>query len=230
MKKTLLTAVTAAFALALNAQSYEIYTDRDVQIMPEEEVHATGSMADEVIMTHFKVKNVSSNPMPTTVRIERIQMPEESYIYFCWGVCGSPATIESPSVEIPANSFADGTLDLDVMPNPNMGADYRVALTVFGTSRPTDSIRFFVNVSTLGIDGIDRASGVYPNPATSALTVEGEPGDHIAVYNVIGQLMIEATQVDAKQQLDVSGLERGMYLVARKGRDGALRTHKLILE
>ena len=55
---------------------------------------------------------------------------------------------------------------------------------------------------------------IYPNPANDVLVVECEGAMCIAVYDVIGQCVLEMAATNASTRLDVSSLESGVYLLS----------------
>ena len=58
---------------------------------------------------------------------------------------------------------------------------------------------------------------IYPNPANDVLVVECEGATGIAVYDVIGQCVLEMAATNASTRLDVSSLESGVYLLSVSG-------------
>ena len=58
---------------------------------------------------------------------------------------------------------------------------------------------------------------IYPNPANDVLVVECEGATCIAVYDVIGQCVLEMSATNASTRLDVSSLESGVYLLSVSG-------------
>ncbi len=69
--------------------------------------------------------------------------------------------------------------------------------------------------SGTGINEIaDNNFTVYPNPATSMITVEGEGVAEI--YNTLGQ-MIMSNEVNGNAQFNVSSLESGVYFIRMNG-------------
>ncbi|MCW2118194.1 T9SS type A sorting domain-containing protein [Flavobacterium sp. 7A] len=55
--------------------------------------------------------------------------------------------------------------------------------------------------------------GVYPNPATTFVSVTSKNGGLISVYNTLGAEVLADKAVSANYQLNVSGLSSGVYLL-----------------
>jgi hypothetical protein len=68
----------------------------------------------------------------------------------------------------------------------------------------------------------------YPNPANSTLYVENAKNSSLALYNISGENSLSIQVVSDKQQIDVSSLARGTYiLIIRKDNRTALE--KLVI-
>ena len=65
------------------------------------------------------------------------------------------------------------------------------------------------------IEPSELISGVYPNPATSQLTIDlKEEGQaNVAIYNILGQALIQENVYDMSNTINISGLSQGMYVV-----------------
>ncbi len=74
------------------------------------------------------------------------------------------------------------------------------------------------------VDGVETISSansfnMYPNPATSIIHVEmTEKAEAIHVYNLQGELLIETKNTS----IDISGMDRGIYLIQVKSESGLL--------
>jgi hypothetical protein len=76
-------------------------------------------------------------------------------------------------------------------------------------------------LSVSAISAADIDVSVYPNPATTLLTVENAGvGTKLEVYDVVGKLMQRTKLEGAKEQIDISHLSPGMYLLRFTARDG----------
>ena len=59
---------------------------------------------------------------------------------------------------------------------------------------------------------------IYPNPANDNITIENTSLNNIkdamiSIYNIQGQLLIQQPMSQAKTNIDIAGLARGMYFV-----------------
>ncbi len=78
-----------------------------------------------------------------------------------------------------------------------------------------------------GYVGIDENSAVqqfviYPNPASDLLTVESLSSTTetiISIYNMQGQLILQQPMQQAKTDINISGLEKGVYMINILGAD-----------
>ncbi|MFY0601276.1 MAG: T9SS type A sorting domain-containing protein [Cyclobacteriaceae bacterium] len=76
---------------------------------------------------------------------------------------------------------------------------------------------------------VRRSIQIYPNPASQYLSVEISEGDSFSIYNASGTLLKEITDHSNQSRLDVSELNRGIYLVKVLTKSG-LKVEKLIIE
>jgi len=72
---------------------------------------------------------------------------------------------------------------------------------------------------TVGIEESSKVIGlnVYPNPATDAITVEldtDKKENTVKIMNILGKTVLSETLVNTTQQLDVSGLSSGVYILS----------------
>lgn len=85
--------------------------------------------------------------------------------------------------------------------------------------------------STSGLNELKSELKVYPNPFTSKITIEndGRDIDEIRIYNASGEeVKVFAMNKSAIKEIDLSDLDRGMYLLAAKTTEGEIRHMKLM--
>ena len=78
-------------------------------------------------------------------------------------------------------------------------------------------------------DVVDENGGgtnvtVYPNPANGVVRIEGVVADEVQVYNALGQMM---KTVQGTNEIDLSGLVDGVYLMRIMDADGKVYTNKI---
>ncbi|MBP1841219.1 DUF7594 domain-containing protein [Formosa algae] len=81
----------------------------------------------------------------------------------------------------------------------------------------------------LGIEYNDRTVALYPNPATNQFSISRAAGANMAIYNVLGKLVLKTQIQDNEQTIDVSQFNSGIYFV-RLNNNGILSTKKLIID
>ncbi len=147
-------------------------------------------------------------------------------VYTIVASAGIGGTI-SPVGTITVNSGESKTFT--ITPSPLYQID---RVMVDGTSVGAVSTYTFDNVITnhviqamFIIDGVDEARlaklQVYPNPTTGRITIDNEKSkiNTIQVYDVIGRLLIERTNVgETKATLDLSSLAKGSYILKVDGK------------
>jgi len=69
---------------------------------------------------------------------------------------------------------------------------------------------------------------LYPNPSTGIITINTETAVNVSVVDVTGKVVFVATNVTKDKNIDLSGLQKGVYL-ARISSENATTTEKIIL-
>ncbi|MFA8299112.1 MAG: endonuclease [Hyphomicrobiales bacterium] len=105
----------------------------------------------------------------------------------------------------------------------------RIAFKYDGTSDKTTSMKIDnINVikKPLAVENVTAENNVvYPNPSANFVIVGGaEEGLNINVYNTSGQLVKQSQ----KSRINIQSLNKGLYVVSYKGRNGQMHTAKFL--
>ena len=73
-------------------------------------------------------------------------------------------------------------------------------------------------------DTKDSELFIYPNPAKEKVTIEGVEATEVEVYNALGQ---RVKLVRGTNEINVSGLPQGVYLLRIADADGNIYTNKI---
>jgi len=97
------------------------------------------------------------------------------------------------------------------------------------------TITFTYNSSTLGIDDIEsiKRVKVFPNPATDVLTITNtfNSVDSAELYNVLGKrVYIKTAITNTDLKMNVQKLQRGIYILKLKNKNGDTASRKVIIE
>ncbi len=111
-----------------------------------------------------------------------------------------------------------------------------VIVSSAGYSPQVNSTLFVDNLSFIASSGEVIPLGsllqkVYPNPSTGkfTLTLGDEENYNVRVYNLIGQIVWEATNVFGKVEINLEGMPKGLYMIETD--NGSFRkTHKVTIE
>lgn len=71
---------------------------------------------------------------------------------------------------------------------------------------------------------------MFPNPASANLSIQGKPGNQIHIVNLTGQKGLVVEQSEPIQQIDISHLSPGLYIVLYQGEDVLSEPRKLIIQ
>ncbi|MDN6280892.1 MAG: T9SS type A sorting domain-containing protein [Psychroflexus sp.] len=144
----------------------------------------------------------------------------------------SEGTVESP---LTATSGLLSALDL--------APDGEYGLIVVGSTTEEDPtaepdpndpgkevLKFTVVIDrTLGIDDMDlNAFSYYPNPMENQLNLEAASDiDHLVLYNILGQEVMNKTPNRKETQINTSGLKAGVYIM-KVNVDGHQKSFKVV--
>jgi len=114
--------------------------------------------------------------------------------------------------------------DLDVVFNTDLPSNDGLFVTN-GLSLINDLKLSAVNVSEL--NSFDAL--IYPNPATDKLYIDFDRPQAVDVvlYDVKGQVVLEQSLTELRNQLDISTLKGGVYLIKLEG-ENILKTERII--
>jgi hypothetical protein len=90
---------------------------------------------------------------------------------------------------------------------------------------------YYIPMFEDGIEAVGENNGtafllsVYPNPAGGVVRIEGVVADEVQVYNSLGQLV---KSVLGANEIDLSGLVDGVYLLRIMDADGKIYTNKIM--
>ena len=70
---------------------------------------------------------------------------------------------------------------------------------------------------------------MYPNPACTTLTVDGESDYAVAIIDLLGRVLLSRSHVSGRCQLNIQGLAPGGYIVEYQGSSG-MTTKRVLIE
>ena len=84
-----------------------------------------------------------------------------------------------------------------------------------------------LNILTGTTEQKEAEINVWPNPTSSTLHIEAEGIENVEIRNLLGQIVLTAEKVET---IDLSCLEKGVYLLIISGKNGSKRVIKIIKE
>ena len=188
-------------------------------------------------MPVMEIHGTADQTVPYTGNILFGTTPAAIAYWVDYDNCETPATITS----IPDTDTADGcTAEHHVYLNGDNGSSVEHFKIIngqhtwpgsnfggVGTNQDIDASaeiwRFFskydihglINTTSIADHAAKESPSVYPNPVSSSLTIE-LPSDALVQYNistVYGQMFLQGSLHATKQQLDLSMLPSGMYVI-----------------
>jgi len=211
---------------------------------------SSGTLADEAIAGD----NVKKYSSAATIGIETVGanlVDASGYNFIHFDVWTQNATtLKLKLVDFGADEAYAGGDDTEheVVLSPTLGEwnSYHIALSDFTnlTNRDNlaqyifspvpantssfylDNVYFHNNASLLSVNDFSNSSfSIYPNPAKNTLNVSAATAiDQVSIFDLTGRRVLQATPKAASFSLDVSNLNKGMYLVSLKAGDKEMTT------
>jgi photosystem II stability/assembly factor-like uncharacterized protein len=141
-------------------------------------------------------------------------------------------TTETPTVTAETND-ANATKEVDQATNITGSEAERTATVVVTsedeTATRTYSVVFSIETGAPVNDIKENITSIYPNPVSGTLNIQSERLlNEIIIYNNIGKRELQYKPVSNKFQLDISHLQRGIYMLQILESDGNINTRKII--
>ena len=135
----------------------------------------------------------------------------------------------------PEGSIAIGETDVVTVNFNSIGMDDQTnmeAKVIFKTNDPENEeylipIHLFVDYNSVAENG-EETYKVYPNPATSMVTLEGENLSHVAIYNVAGQL-VRVVKLDNMVNNINMDVEAGVYFFSIYDNNGNNSVQRVVI-
>ncbi len=130
---------------------------------------------------------------------------------------GAPVPATWATLSKPEGSIAIGETDVVMVNFNSIGMDDQTnmeAVAIFKTNDPENEvvrvpIHMLVDYTSVVENG-EEAFEIYPNPATTSVTLKGENLSHVAIYNVAGQLVRVVKLSDVINTIDMN-VDSGVY-------------------
>jgi 1,4-alpha-glucan branching enzyme len=84
-------------------------------------------------------------------------------------------------------------------------------------------------LSSEDFDAFKSEIAIYPNPAKNSFAISQDVSK-VEMYTITGQLVKRYAAVNSNQQLDITNLEKGLYLIKITDENGKILTKKIIKE
>jgi hypothetical protein len=152
---------------------------------------------------------------------------DESNTYTVQGNEFDPVDVsDNCSVASVTNDFNDSeTLDGAQIPEGTTTINWTVSDIAGNTN--TCSFDVIVNSTSTGIEDLQKAGVIlYPNPVTHTLTIDlgRNHGERLSITDLTGKLILDKKNLGTIEELDVSNLNNGVYLLSIQINEKVLST------
>ncbi len=228
------------------AQSIEVSFNGDL-LQNNQTIIINGDENQTSIKKDFDVTlNTAASKTIRMTRYEVTTLPS-TFDYFCWSVCEIPAQVgTNPSWSDPSGVLLDNhttqILSAYFVPNNQTGsAQYRYVLYDENNSSDSISLNIVFQSNPTSIKEVsfeDTNFELYPNPSSGKpnykLTSSAATRDlNLRITNMIGEEVYVSSlhTIEKQSQLDLSGLETGLYFYSLSSTSGkVILTKRLIIK
>jgi hypothetical protein len=180
--------------------TFEMTDDPEAQVAP-------GATA----YLHGTIRNTDdANGVLVEIVKKSVLLPDDWMSSLCTDVCYSPA-VDSAALYLAPNSSQVFTMDIYTSPVPDSGS---VEVIFRNHAFPGEVFSQWFRTSTIN-DGSGSAR-IYPNPTNGSFLLQRSVGSAdaaLSIYNLQGELMMNATISDELTAFDISGYPAGIYFV-----------------
>ena len=148
---------------------------------------------------------------------------------------GAPVPATWATLSKPEGTIAIGDTDVVMVNFNSIGLDDQLSMeatAMFKTNDPDNELvsiplHMTVDWTSVGETNTD-AYQIYPNPATTMVTLKGENLSHVAIYNVAGQLVRVVKLGNVVNNIDMN-VEAGVYFFSIYGNDGSNSVQRVVI-
>lgn len=240
MNRFLLLLTYVCFSELIFAQSSLKILDFDGNDVSSTTVEVWGDTGT-IIASKFKVVNMGSSALDVKVKRIEDNLIVGTQNYFCWTVCYSPTTDESPTGLMINAGDTNSSFYGDYLPNSNFGVS-TITYVFFDSNNSNDSAYVIVNYnsSAVGVANLNQVNiftgELMPNPArnTTFLKYKLESSHLPAKINIIdnqGRIVreINLLQAEGTTALPLNDLSTGRYSVLLQSKNKTVAVINLLV-
>jgi hypothetical protein len=243
MKKILLSLFCLTIIYSTFGQSFSLQDTNGVAINAGSTILALGDPMDEVITVIIHIKNNAAEAKDVKVKkvINAGDTLPLTKNYFCFGVCYSPDTYESPFPQTIQPGQVNDQFYCDYNPQTVPGKS-TIRYVFFDANDRNDSVSVKVeyNASPASIADdlakLVKLSTAYPNPASSTVHVDymlpvNVTKARIAITDMLGSKVKEISLENhsGKARITVTDLIDGIYFYSLVADDKLVLTRKFVV-
>jgi zinc metalloprotease ZmpB len=130
---------------------------------------------------------------------------------------GKYKVIDYSSVSSAITAKCDATISQSPVVGTELPIGKHTVTITAKSGSDTKTCTFVITVGgALGVDEVIKNNlRIYPNPATTQITISGDAIEKlpITIYNIVGQKVLENTLKSTKNIIDISSLDKGVYMI-----------------
>ncbi len=145
-----------------------------------------------------------------------------------WIRPGNSATLFAVGDENLTYRWSTGETTDTIVVTPSQNTEYSITATDGNSCQRTSTATVVVSES------INQANAntvkVFPNPASTKVTIEGDNLTNVKLYNMLGQLIVAKEAVSGKVVIPVSEYNNGSYILRAENNDGKTTIRSVVIK
>ncbi|MCQ2287180.1 MAG: T9SS type A sorting domain-containing protein [Bacteroidales bacterium] len=236
--KKIFSLIIAFAALSLSAQSIIVnYEGSDLNPNDTVVIPFTEDNLGETLIPMFGYKNVSDAEIEVVVYRDGIDISPDHIVLFCLGQCynspqSNPFTM-APGEEV--QSRDENGFHINFIPDA-LGTSL-VKFRFQNNDDASDVFPFYVQfTSATGVQqyAAEKGLSVYPNPATSSVTIEYDANmavnTNVVIKNITGAVVYKHNaSTTGKSYVNISNMKSGIYFYGLQDANGRMLCTKKLL-
>ena len=184
-------------------------------------VRVLGLTADGVEITTNDVTNITSNSATVNANITVTGSPNIIQHGVCWNTTGNPTITDNYTEEGSATAGEFSSEIIGLTPNQTYYIKAYVTTdieTIYGNELS------FTTLNNVGVESIDQNKIlIYPNPTKGIINISGlGTSGVVEIIDITGKIVKQQPIDNSYLQVDISLLNKGIYMVRTRNEDGVL--------
>lgn len=195
------------------------------------EIMVTNTGANNIDLRKYNEINAASELTTTSLTVFPLPLSDFNFVLIGDSIETMDLSVDAVGYEW---DFGDGETSTDVNPTHTYltNGDYTLTLTVTSVNGCTQTSSQTVQVQGVSLEEeLLENVKVYPNPTASILNIVNIPENiNVTLVDMLGRTIVEVPTNSASTQIDVKGIQKGIYLVQFSQNGDRIAAKRFVIE